>query len=164
MKEHKDPISVALYARVSSDRQDVDLSVAAQLRALRDYANKNGYFVAREYVDEAESGREARGEVRCRFLPDDPLDDEEAVAAESLDLHGARFVEEKHVGCGISRRGRMRGARASRSGSGPDSRAGRRCRAHPEPRARRTSGPFRRSPQLSGGPARAASARPSPRH
>ena len=47
----------ALYARVSSDRQDVDLSVAAQLRALRDYAHKNGYLVAREYVDEAESGR-----------------------------------------------------------------------------------------------------------
>ena len=35
----------ALYARVSSDRQDVDLSVAAQLRALRDYAEKNGYLV-----------------------------------------------------------------------------------------------------------------------
>ena len=48
---------MALYARVSSDRQDVDLSVAAQLRALRDYAEKNGYLVAREYVDEAESGR-----------------------------------------------------------------------------------------------------------
>ena len=47
----------ALYARVSSDRQDVDLSVAAQLRALRDYAQKNGYLAAREYVDEAESGR-----------------------------------------------------------------------------------------------------------
>ena len=47
----------ALYARVSSDRQDVDLSVSAQLRALRDYAEKNGYLVAREYVDEAESGR-----------------------------------------------------------------------------------------------------------
>ncbi len=49
--------AVALYARVSSDRQDVDLSVAAQLRALRDYANKNGYLIAREYIDEAESGR-----------------------------------------------------------------------------------------------------------
>ena len=48
---------VALYARVSSDRQDVDLSVSAQLRALREYAEKNGYLVAREYVDEAESGR-----------------------------------------------------------------------------------------------------------
>ena len=49
--------NVALYARVSSNRQDVDLSVSAQLRALRDYAEKNGYVVAREYVDEAESGR-----------------------------------------------------------------------------------------------------------
>ena len=60
MKEHLDRhIPAALYARVSSDRQDVDLSVAAQLRALRDYADKNGYLVFREYVDEAESGRVA---------------------------------------------------------------------------------------------------------
>ena len=44
----------ALCARVSGDRQDVDLSVAAQLRAMRDYARNNGYSVAREYVDEAE--------------------------------------------------------------------------------------------------------------
>ena len=48
---------VALYARVSSDRQDVDLSIAAQLRALRDHAEKNNYVVTAEYVDEAESGR-----------------------------------------------------------------------------------------------------------
>ena len=57
MNDRLDLIPAALYARVSSDRQDVDLSVAAQLRALRDYAEKNGYHVAREYVDEAESGR-----------------------------------------------------------------------------------------------------------
>ena len=57
MSERHDPTPAALYARVSSDRQDVDLSVAAQLRALRDYARKNGYLVAREYIDEAESGR-----------------------------------------------------------------------------------------------------------
>ena len=57
MSDRHDYTPVALYARVSSDRQDVDLSVAAQLRALRDYAQKNGYLVAREYVDEAESGR-----------------------------------------------------------------------------------------------------------
>ncbi len=30
--------------------------MAAQLRALRDYAEKNGYHIAREYIDEAESG------------------------------------------------------------------------------------------------------------
>ena len=60
MKNHLQPLTpAALYARVSSDRQDVDLSVSAQLRALRDYAKANGYSVAREYVDEAESGRVA---------------------------------------------------------------------------------------------------------
>ena len=57
MSKKNDLTPVALYARVSSDRQDVDLSVAAQLRALRDYAEKNGYLVVREFVDEAESGR-----------------------------------------------------------------------------------------------------------
>ena len=57
MDERYDYTPAALYARVSSDRQDVDLSVAAQLRALRDHARKNDYMVVREYVDEAESGR-----------------------------------------------------------------------------------------------------------
>ncbi len=59
MNERHDYTPVALYARVSSDRQDVDNSVAAQLRALRNYAEKNGYMVVGEYVDEAESGRVA---------------------------------------------------------------------------------------------------------
>ena len=49
-------IPAAGYARVSSDRQDVDLSVSAQRRAIRDWAEKNGYALVREYVDEAESG------------------------------------------------------------------------------------------------------------
>ena len=57
--DRHDYTPVALYARVSSDRQDVDNSVAAQLRALRDYADKNGYMVVGEYIDEAESGRVA---------------------------------------------------------------------------------------------------------
>ena len=57
MRDRHELTPAALYARVSSDRQDVDLSVSAQLRALRDYADKNDYEVVREYVDEAESGR-----------------------------------------------------------------------------------------------------------
>ena len=57
MSKGNDLIPAALYARVSSDRQDVDLSVAAQLRALREYAERNGYLAVREYIDEAESGR-----------------------------------------------------------------------------------------------------------
>ena len=60
MKKQLQPLTpAALYARVPSDRQDVDLSVSAQLRELKDYAKANGYSVAREYVDEAESGRVA---------------------------------------------------------------------------------------------------------
>ena len=49
----------AIYARVSSDKQDTDLSISAQIRAMKEYAAKNGYEVAREFVDEAESGRSA---------------------------------------------------------------------------------------------------------
>ncbi len=55
--DQTDRTPAALYARVSSDRQDVDLSVAAQMRALRDYADKNDYQIVHEFVDEAESGR-----------------------------------------------------------------------------------------------------------
>jgi site-specific DNA recombinase len=47
----------ALYARVSSEKQDVDLSISAQLKALKEYAARNGHEVVKEYVDEAESGK-----------------------------------------------------------------------------------------------------------
>ena len=58
MKRQYQPCTqAALYGRVSSDRQDVDLSVSAQLQALKDYARANGYSVARKYGDEAESSR-----------------------------------------------------------------------------------------------------------
>jgi site-specific DNA recombinase len=52
-------MKVAVYARVSSDKQDTDLSISAQLRALREYALRNGHQVIREFIDEAESGRTA---------------------------------------------------------------------------------------------------------
>lgn len=50
-------MKVAIYARVSSEKQDTDLSISAQLKALRDYAQRNGHQVVREFIDEAESGR-----------------------------------------------------------------------------------------------------------
>ena len=63
MKKHpQPPIPGAQYARVSSERgerQYVDLSVAAQFGALRNYASFNGYSAVREYVDGAESGHAA---------------------------------------------------------------------------------------------------------
>jgi len=56
-------MKVALYARVSSERQDVNLSISSQLKALREYAWKNGYSIVQEFVDEAESGRSASQET-----------------------------------------------------------------------------------------------------
>ena len=50
----------ALYARVSSERQaEKDLSIPAQLKALRDFATRRGWTVQTEYVDEARSARSA---------------------------------------------------------------------------------------------------------
>ena len=48
-------MKAAIYTGVSSERQDVDLSISAQLCALREYATKNGHFIVREFVDEADS-------------------------------------------------------------------------------------------------------------
>jgi len=59
MTRQPDDRPVALYTRVSSDRLHADLSVADQLRALRTFAAQHGDDVARENVDEAESGRVA---------------------------------------------------------------------------------------------------------
>ena len=50
-------MKAAIYARVSSDRQDVDLSISGQLKHLREYARASRYEIVREYVDEAETGR-----------------------------------------------------------------------------------------------------------
>ena len=85
--------SVALYARLSSDRQDVALSVAAQLRALRDYADRNGYLVAREYVDEAESGRIASRPQFRRML--DEASKPEAPFKEILVWKFSRFTRKR---------------------------------------------------------------------
>ncbi len=68
-----------LYARVSSVAQDVDLSITAQLKALREFAAKNGYQVAKEFVDSAESGKTTDRPAFMQMIsmarrPDKPFD------------------------------------------------------------------------------------------
>ena len=43
---------VALYARYSSDNQRTE-SIVAQLRACREYCQRYGYTIIKEYADEA---------------------------------------------------------------------------------------------------------------
>ena len=50
---------VAIYARVSLEKQDTDLSISAQLKALREFAAKSNWIIVKEFIDEAESGRTA---------------------------------------------------------------------------------------------------------
>ncbi len=64
MKQLQPLTPAALYARVSSDRQDVDLAVSGQLRALKDYARATGYCVPREYVDDAGTVEEVFAQAR----------------------------------------------------------------------------------------------------
>ena len=47
--------TAAIYSRVSSEEQVQGYSIQAQLRACREWAQKNGYTVAKEYVEEGQS-------------------------------------------------------------------------------------------------------------
>ena len=109
MKERLELIPAALYARVSSERQDVDLSVAAQLRALRDYAERNGYLVVREYVDEAESGRIADRPQFSRML--DEAGKQEAPFKEILVWKFSRFTRKREHAVAFKSMLRRRGIR-----------------------------------------------------
>ncbi|MYC36729.1 MAG: recombinase family protein [Chloroflexi bacterium] len=109
MKERLDLVPAALYARVSSERQDVDLSVAAQLRALRDYAERNGYLVVREYVDEAESGRIADRPQFSRML--DEAGKQEAPFKEILVWKFSRFTRKREHAVAFKSMLRRRGIR-----------------------------------------------------
>ena len=111
MKHPADLIPAALYARVSSDRQDVDLSVAAQLRALRDFAERNGYIVAREYIDEAESGRTSDRPQFTRML--DEAAQPDAPFQEILVWKFSRFTRKREHAVAFKSMLRRRGIRVT---------------------------------------------------
>jgi len=46
----------AIYARVSSERQEKEHTIGSQLEALRGYAAKNGMEIVEEFTDEGYSG------------------------------------------------------------------------------------------------------------
>ena len=111
MPERTEPTPAALYARVSSDRQDVDLSVSAQLRALRDYAERNNYAVVREYVDEAESGRVADRPQFRRML--DAAGEAGAPFREILVWKFSRFTRKREHAVAFKSMLRRRGIRVT---------------------------------------------------
>ena len=111
MQQPEPETPVALYARVSSDRQDVDLSVAAQLRALREFAERNGYRVAREYIDEAESGRIADRPQFTKML--DEAAQPESPFQEILVWKFSRFTRKREHAVAFKSMLRRRGIRVT---------------------------------------------------
>ena len=83
--------------------------MAAQLRALRDYAAKNGYVVAREYVDEAESGRIADRPQFSRMLAE--AGKPEAPFQEILVWKFSRFTRKREHAVAFKSMLRRRGIR-----------------------------------------------------
>lgn len=63
-------MKAVLYARVSSKEQEKEgYSIPAQLRLLKDYAYKNGFEVAKEFIDvetAKQAGRAHFGEMLKR--------------------------------------------------------------------------------------------------
>jgi site-specific DNA recombinase len=47
---------IAIYARVSTARQEDENTIETQLLAIRDFAHTNGYAIVREYIDDGWSG------------------------------------------------------------------------------------------------------------
>ncbi len=62
-------MNVALYARVSSEKQaEKDLSIKSQLKHLRQYAIKHKWHVVDEFIDEAESARSSNRPAFQRMI------------------------------------------------------------------------------------------------
>ena len=85
--------------------------MSAQLRALRDYAQKNGYVVAREYVHEAESGRVASRPQFRRML--DEASKAHAPFQEILVWKFSRFTRKREHAVAFKAMLRRRGIRVT---------------------------------------------------
>jgi DNA invertase Pin-like site-specific DNA recombinase len=59
-------ISVAIYARVSTDRQTAEL----QLHELREYVKRSGWVILKEYIDEGYSGVNTKRPAFAQMLSD----------------------------------------------------------------------------------------------
>ena len=78
---------VALYARYSSDNKRTE-SIVAQLRACREYCQKYGHTIIKEYADEAMTGTNDRRPQFQQMLRDAEAGMFELVIAHKVDRIG----------------------------------------------------------------------------
>lgn len=63
-------MKAVIYARVSTNYQDIENSIQAQVKACKDYADKEEYSVEEMYIDKAESGRTSKRPEFLRMISD----------------------------------------------------------------------------------------------
>ena len=88
---------IALYARVSTARQEEEETIKNQLDALREYAAKNGYSIVAEYTDDGWSGDILARPGLDRLRQDRKKDEWEAVLIYDPDRLARRYSYQELV-------------------------------------------------------------------
>ena len=84
IKNRKGLVKGVIYARFSSDNQR-DESIDAQIRAIRDYAQKNDIMIVGEYVDRARSAMTDNRPEFLQMIADAANNDFDVVLVHKLD-------------------------------------------------------------------------------
>lgn len=87
---------VAIYARVSTERQEKEQTINSQLQALRDFAAKNNHIIYEEYVDEGYSG-----ELLDRPALDRLRDDAKKKVFDMVLVHSPDRLSRKYIYLGL---------------------------------------------------------------
>jgi site-specific DNA recombinase len=87
---------IAIYARVSTERQEKQETINSQLDALRDFAKKSNDTVYKEYIDEGYSG-----ELLDRPALDQLRDDAKKKLFEAILVHSPDRLSRKYLYLGI---------------------------------------------------------------
>ena len=84
-------MKATIYARFSSDNQRTE-SIDAQIRAIKEYAKREGYTIVKEYVDEARSAMSDNRPAFLRMIADSANRGFEAIIVHKLD----RFARNRY--------------------------------------------------------------------
>ncbi len=90
-------MNVAIYARVSSEKQEKQETIQSQIAALRDFAARKGYIVVDDYIDEGYSGEMLARPDLDRLRDDAAKKSFEAVLVYSPDRLARKYIYQELI-------------------------------------------------------------------
>ena len=95
-----------LYARVSTEKQaQKDLSIPAQIKAMRDFAEKQNFKVVGEYIDEGKSAKTINRPQLKRLLERCKKDKIDVVLVHKIDRLARNLVDHATIKALLKQRG-----------------------------------------------------------